>query len=296
LQLNISGSTRVAGIIGDPVRYSLSPALHNAAFSALGLDWVYVPFPVADGAAGAAIAGAAALGVAGLSVTMPHKSAAAQAVDRLTPVAEKLGAVNTIINMAGELVGDSTDGAGLVDALRLDDGWEPAGRRCVILGTGGAARAVALALAEAGAASVGVVGRRPQAVGEVVEACGPVGRPAAVNDVAGADLVINATPVGMLPSTLDGRTVGDELPLGLDDRLLRPGQMVVDLVYRPAVTPLVVAARARGATAQNGLGMLIHQAAHQLRAWTGQEPPLAAMSAAALGALAALASTTQKPG
>ncbi len=293
LHLSISGSTRVAGVIGNPVRHSLSPVLHNAAFAALQLDWVYVAFPVAEGAVGAALSGAAALGVAGLSVTMPHKAAAAQALPRLTPVAGRLGAVNTVTNVAGELVGDNTDGAGLVDALRMDDGWEPAGRTCLILGTGGAARAVALALADAGAAAVGVVGRRPEAVAEVVEVCGGVGRPAAVADVAAADLVVNATPVGMLPTTIDRRPVGDELPLGLEDRLLGPGQMVVDLVYRPGLTPLVAAARARGATAQNGLGMLIHQAAHQLRAWTGQEPPLAAMSAAALAALAGIA---QKPG
>jgi shikimate dehydrogenase len=284
LLLNITGSTRVAGVIGDPVRHSLSPVIHNAAFAALGLDWVYVPFPVHAGAAAEALAGAATLGVAGLSVTMPHKAAAAAAVHRLSPVAERLASVNTVVNEGGTLVGDSTDGAGLIDALRLDDGWDPAGRRCLILGTGGAARAVALALAEAGA-SVAAVGRRPEAVDAVIAVCAGAGRPAAAREVSDVDLVVNATPVGMLPTALDGHPVGDELPLGVRPEWLGSGQVVVDLVYRPAVTPLVAAARERGATARNGLAMLIHQAGHQLRAWTGLDPPLPAMSAAAVAAL-----------
>lgn len=287
LQLRALGaSTRVAGVMGDPVRHSLSPVLHNAAFAALGLDWVYVAFPVPAGAAAAALAGARALGLAGLSVTMPHKAAAAAAVDRLTPVASRLQSVNTVSRVGDDLVGDSTDGAGFLDAMALDQGWSPAGRRCVVLGTGGAARAVCLALAGAGAAEVAVLGRRAEAVADIRALCGGSGRAATVDDVEGADLVVNATPVGMLITSLDGRTVGDELPFALDPGRLGPHQLVVDLVYRPAVTPLITAARARGARAVNGLGMLIHQAAHQLSAWTGMDAPREAMSAAALAALA----------
>lgn len=275
----------MTGVIGDPVRHSLSPVLHNAAFAALGLDWVYVAFPVPEGAVPSAIQGMRALGIVGLSVTMPHKAQAAKAMDRLTPVARKLEGINTVIRHGDELVGDSTDGAGFVDSLIKDHGWDPAGRRCAVLGTGGGARAVCLALAGAGAAAVAVVGRRPEAVDEAVRLCGGAARAAGVEEVGDADLVVNATPVGMLISTLDGRSVGDELPFGLDPSLIGPEQIVVDLVYKPAVTPLVAAARSRGATAVNGVGMLIHQAGRQFTAWTGLEAPLGAMSAAALGAL-----------
>jgi shikimate dehydrogenase len=283
----------VAGVIGDPVSHSLSPALHNAAFAALGLDWVYVAFPVAAGRAGDAVAAMRALGVAGLSVTMPHKAAVAGAVDRLTPVARRLAGVNTVIRDGDDLLGDSTDGAGLVDALRHDEGWHPDGRRCMILGTGGAARAVALALAGAGAVEVAVVGRHPDAVATVVDLCGRAGRPAAIDEVDRVDLVVNATPVGMGITVLrageragERERVGDGLPFDLDATRLGPGQMVVDLVYRPPVTPLLGVAKERGAAAVNGLGMLIHQAGLQLRAWTGMEAPLDAMSAAALAAIA----------
>ena len=280
----ISAATRVAGVIGDPVSHSLSPTLHNAAFAALGLDWVYVAFPVAAGRGADAVAAVRAMGIAGLSVTLPHKAAVAGALDRLTPVARRLVAVNTVIRDGDDLVGDSTDGAGLVDALRDDEGWVPEGRRCLVLGTGGAARAVSLALAGAGAAEVAVVGRRPEAAASTVELCGGVGRPASVDEVDRFDLVVNATPVGMRRPTLGGG--GDSLPFDLDAKRLGPGQVVVDLVYRPPVTPLVTAARARGAVAVNGLGMLIHQAGRQLRAWTGMAAPLDAMSAAALAAIA----------
>jgi shikimate dehydrogenase len=282
----------VAGVIGDPVRHSLSPALHNAAFTALGLDWVYVAFPVAAGHGAAAVEAMRVLELAGLSVTMPHKSDVAGAVDRLAPTASRLGAVNTISWAAssggGALEGDSTDGAGFLDALRADDGYDPAGQACVVFGAGGAARAVTLALAEAGAASVCVVGRRADAAAACAELAGPVGQALAAasttggTDLAGvveaAGLLVNATPVGMLP--------GDGLPFELDRALVHGDQFVADLIYAPATTPLVALARARGAGTANGLGMLINQAARQVAIWTGRPAPLEAMSAAALAALA----------
>jgi shikimate dehydrogenase len=185
--------------------------------------------------------------------------------------------VNTITRQGGVFLGESTDGAGFLDALRQDEGFDPAGRRCVVLGAGGAGRAVVLALAEAGA-SEGVAVNRTAARGPAgVARAGGVGWVGAAAEPADADLVVNATSVGMG----DGATPIDPDTLG-------PGQLVVDLVYHPAVTPLVAGARARGATAVNGLGMLIHQAAHAFRHWTGQEPPLPAMSAAALGSMARL--------
>jgi shikimate dehydrogenase len=275
-------TTRIAGVIGDPVRHSLSPVLHNAAFDALGVDWVYVAFPVPAGEAQAAVAAMRALGIGGLSVTMPHKAGVAASVDRLTAVARRLAAVNTVIARGGELVGDSTDGDGFLDALRLDEGWDPAGRRCLVLGAGGAARALCLALGTAGAAEVGVVARRPEAADEAVSFAGPAGRVRSVEAAGDADLVVNATPVGMVSA---GQGGGD-LPLGIDAACLGAGQLVVDLIYHPPTTPLLAAARAAGATAVNGVGMLLYQAGRQVTAWTGREAPLDAMSAALLAALA----------
>jgi shikimate dehydrogenase len=275
----LSATTRVAGVIGDPVHHSLSPAIHNAGFAALGLDWVYVAFPVAPGRAAAAVAALQTLGLAGLSVTMPHKAAAAAAVDRLSPTAAHLGVVNTVYRLDDEVVGDSTDGPGFVDALRADHGWDPHGRRVVVLGTGGAARAVVLALAESGAAEVAVVGRRQASAGSCAALARSTGVVRSVEAVAGADLVVNATPVGMAGS-------GSEhaLPLGVDPSMVGEGQLVADLVYAPAVTPFLEMAQARGATTGNGLGMLVHQAARQFGLWTGEPAPVEVMRAAALEA------------
>lgn len=263
-------------MIGHPVAHSLSPVLHNTAFHALGLDWAYLAFDVPVGSAGAALEGMRALGMEGLSVTTPHKDEVARLVDRRSAVADRLGAVNTVVRRGGELVGESTDGQGFVDAVRLDQGFDPAGRRCLVRGAGGAARAVVLALGGAGAADVVVVPGRSAAKAAVAAAlAGPAGRVGTAEEAAGADLVVNATTLGMAGGA-------DDLPV--DPSRLGPGQLVVDIVY-PA-TPFVDAARDRGATATSGLGMLLHQAALAFRLWTGQEPPLGAMSAAAVDALA----------
>lgn len=282
----LTAATRVAAVIGDPVRHSLSPSLHNAAFAALGLDWAYVAFPVRPGQGEAAVAAMRVLELAGLSVTMPHKAAVVGGLDRLGPTAARLGVVNTISWAAApdgpELVGDSTDGAGFLDALRGDDGFDPSGCRCLVLGAGGAARSVCLAVAEAGAARVRVVARRREAAEACAALAGPKGVAEAPEGLAGAvedsNLIVNASPVGMSP--------GDGLPFALDPALLRADHFVADLIYAPATTPLVAAARARGATTANGLGPLIHQAARQVAIWTGRPAPIEVMSAAALSALA----------
>lgn len=272
-----SGSTHVAAVIGHPVRHSLSPLIHNAAFRALDLDWVFTAFDVAPGRAAAAAAAVRDLGIAGLSVTMPHKADILPAMDRLTSTARTLGAVNTVVaGRSGQLVGDNTDGAGFIDALREDEGFDPAGRRALVVGAGGAARAVVLALAGAGAAEI-IVANRTQARAEEAATLAPgVARAGAVEDADAVELVVNATPQGMGENRV--------VPVPLDR--LGPGQLVVDLVYHPAMTPLVEAARGKGAAVSNGLGMLIHQAAHAFRLWTGEDPPLEVMSAAALAELA----------
>jgi len=276
----IGSRTRLAGIIGDPIRHSLSPTIHNAAFAAVGLDWTYLAFEVPRGAAGAAIDAVRALGIDGLNVTMPHKADAAAAVDRLSPAAQVLGVVNTVVRDGSVLVGENTDGDGFINALRIDEGVDPAGMRCLVVGSGGAARSVVRALGVAGAAEVIVAARRADAA-HAVAALASVGRVGRVEEADSVDLIVNATPIGM------GEVVDlDALDLPVPADRLGAGQLVADLIYHPLVTPLVRAARERGAMAVNGIGMLVHQAAIAFRLWTGEDAPLEAMSAAVLAELA----------
>ena len=265
---NISGSTRVVGVIGDPVAHSRSPAMHNAAFAALDLDWVYVAFPVTRGDGTAAVSAVRALGLAGLNVTMPHKADAAAGCDDLAPDAAALGAVNTVVNADGALVGHSTDGDGFLHAL-ADEGVTVAGRRALVLGAGGAGRAIAHALGRAGAA-VTVAARRPEAAGEAA-ALAPGGVAIGLDDLAVGqfDVIVNATSLGMQ---------GEPPPF--DTARLHEDQFVFDTVY-PADTPLLIEARARGLRAAGGLGMLVHQGALSFALWTGVTPPLDIMRAAA---------------
>jgi shikimate dehydrogenase len=277
--LTITGATRVAGVIGDPVRHSLSPVLHNAAYRELGLDWVYVAFEVRDGATRDALSAMRVFGFAGLSVTMPHKTAAAACCDDLSADAAALHSVNTVtVRGDGHLAGDSTDGEGFLRSLR-DAGHDPAGVSVLVLGAGGAARAVARALGRAGAHVV-VSARRPEAAAAAAQLAD--GTAVAWADRSGAAgvsaLVVNATPLGMA-----GANGANELPVAVD--ALRSDQVVADLVYHPLETGLLHAARSRGATVVDGLGMLVHQAALQIEGWTGSAAPVAAMRAAAVHAL-----------
>jgi shikimate dehydrogenase len=271
----VSGATRVAGVIGSPVRHSRSPQLVNAAFAAAGLDWTYLAFEVAPGRGAAAVEAVRTLGLGGLSVTMPHKYDVIAALDRLTPDAAALDAVNCIVWDGDLLVGHNTDGAGLLAALAHDQGLVPDGLTCAVVGAGGAARSVVRALAQAGAADVAVCNRTASRAASAAELAGRVGRVGADADITAADLVINATSVGMGSSADDA----DATPIAPD--LLRSGQTVVDLVYLPVRTPLLAHAEARGARPVDGLGMLVHQAALAVERWTGVEPDLAAMDAAA---------------
>jgi shikimate dehydrogenase len=267
-----TASTRVVGVIGDPVEHSRSPAMHNAAFDALGLDWVYVAFPVPRGEGGAAVRAMHVLGLAGLNVTMPHKTDAAAACDDLAPAAAALDAVNTVVVRSDRsLVGHSTDGEGFLRALG-DEGVTVSERRCLVVGAGGAARAIAHALGSAGA-GVTVAARRADAARSAA-ALAAGGAAIALDGVSveGFDVVVNATPLGMH---------GEPPPF--DPARLRPGQFVYDTVY-PAETPLLGEARARGANAAGGLGMLVHQGALSFELWTGCTPPLDVMRAAAASA------------
>ncbi len=268
--MSITGHTRVVGVIGDPVRHSRSPAIHNAAFAALGLDWVYVAFPVAAGSGAAAVDAVRVLGLDGINVTMPHKADVAAACDELTPVAAALGAVNTVVSRDGRVTGDSTDGPGLVAALR-SHGVDPVGRRVLVLGAGGAARAVVEALGRVGS-EVTVAARRPDAAEAAAALAGAtaVGFTDLDDRVADADVVVNVTPIGMQ---------GEPPPFAV--ARLRSDQFVYDTVYHPSPTPLLAACAERGIAHAGGLSMLVHQAALSFTLWTGRDAPLDVMTAAA---------------
>lgn len=279
----ITGRTKVAGILGSPeqVRLSLSPGIHNAAFRALDMDWVYVSFGTLPDDLAAAIRGLAAAGVRGMNVTMPHKVAAMEIVDWVTPQAERIGALNTIEVADGELIGHNTDGEGLVRFIEQDLGVDLSGCRAVVLGSGGSARAAVSGLAWAGVSEICVLARNPRAAEALESVAGGVAFTCAPLDdspdpwIRSADVIVHATPIGQK----------QEGPLIAPDSISESA-VVVDLVYKPPVTPLIEAARARGAIAHSGLGMLLHQAALAFEIWTGVEPPIEAMSAAALLELA----------
>ncbi len=273
--MRLTGATRLAAVIGSPVRHSLSPAIHNAGFAAAGLDWAFVALEVAPGDCARALDGMRALGLGGLSVTTPHKDDVAALVDERSVDAEVLGAVNCVVPApGGALRGENTDGPGFVAALRAA-GVEPAGLRCCVLGAGGAARSIVLALGRAGAADIAVVNRTGPRAAVAAALAGGAGRAVDAGDVAGAvadaDLVVNATTIGM----------GDGGGMPLDPGLFRPRQVVVEVVVHPVVTPLLAAARVRGCSTIDGVGMLVHQAAIAFEAWTGVAAPVAAMAAAA---------------
>lgn len=276
----LSGTTRVAGLIGGPrqVLRSLSPAIHNAAYAALGMDWVYVCFPVEPPVLAEALRGLLGAGIGGCNVTMPHKRSAAGAVDRLEGLAATTGAVNTVALRGGRAVGWNTDGEGLTAFLR-EAGIDGRGAAVLVIGSGGSARSVVAGVAAQGAASVTVLARDPVRAGALAPLAGSArfraaGLGTASSDlVASADLIVNATPVGQ---------EGEEplIPTGA----IQPGAAVVDLIYDPAETPLVQAAAHRGARAFGGLGMLVHQAALAFEIFTGESAPLDAMWAGARAA------------
>lgn len=266
--------TRLAAVIGSPIGHSRSPAIANAAFRTSGLDWTFVAFDVGQGKGPEAVDAARTLGVGGLMVTMPHKGAVIAALDRLTPGADALDAVNSIYWDGDDLVGDNTDGPGLVASLRAD-GVDVSGRRCVVFGAGGAARSIVWALADAGATSVEVVNRTTAKADAAASLAGEVGSVAGPDAVGEADIVVNATSVGM------GADPADQSAIPLDPQLLHEGQIVVDAVYQPLRTALLQAAEQRGARTIDGLGMLVHQAAISIERWTGVSPDLEVMTEAA---------------
>ncbi len=276
--IRITGKTRVLGIVGWPVGHSLSPAMHNAAIAALGIDYIYVPFPVDPEHLGPAVEGLRRLGVQGFNVTIPHKSAIIPFLDRVSREAGLCGAVNTVRRDGDLLVGHNTDGAGFLASLREDLGFDPRGAAILVLGAGGAALGAVAALSGAGAARIIVANRTAERGASLVERFRPVFGGVGFSlsslcpgELAGhlrtIDLLVNTTSVGM------NGTRFEDLPLAE----LRSGGRVYDMVYAPAETPLLAAARERGLTCANGLGMLASQGEAAFSLWTGIEPPAGLM-------------------
>lgn len=274
----LTSTTRLACVLGSPVRHSLSPAIHNAAFAARAVDAVYLAFEIDADAMASTVRALRAVGFLGASVTMPHKEAAHALCDEVGPVARQLGSLNTLVARGnGTLFGESTDGDGCVGALRAA-GASLDGCAAVVVGAGATARACILALAASGASRVAIVNRTREraesaahlasGVCSVVDASDS----ARVRDVVStADVVVHTTPAGMGTDTSSAFDLGS----------LRGGQFVLDAVYQPLETPVLAAARACGAVPVDGLSMLIHQAARQQELWTGHSPDIGAMRAAA---------------
>lgn len=263
---------RLAAVIGSPARHSRSPAIHNAAFEATGLDWVFTAFEAPAGAGAAAMRAMKVMRLGGMSVTMPLKAEAAAAADCARDEVRALGAANCIVALDdGRLLAANTDAAGFVAGLEADAGVSPEGLAVALIGAGGAARAVAWAAASHGAADVAVINRSESKARACAEAAGVVGRVGGHGDISAADVVVNATPLGMGASEL----------MPCDVALLHRRQIVVDLVYEPLETPWLAAARRRGIDAHNGLSMLVFQAASAFEEWTGRPAPVEVMRRAA---------------
>ena len=274
----ISGRTRLCGVIGDPIEHTMSPVIHNAAFTRMGLDYVYVPFRVKKEGLAKAIQGMRALNIRGLNVTIPHKVSVIPLLDELDPVAERIGAVNTITNDDGVLKGYNTDASGFLQAL-LEKGIEPGEKNIVILGAGGASRAISLILAERGAHLVilnrlleldwaeELADRLAKLFNREIKAL-ELTEENLVEVLDGADILVNATSVGMSP-----HIKGTLVP----SNLLRPGLVVFDVIYNPIKTKLLREAAEAGAKTVSGVEMLVWQGALAFERWTGVEAPLELM-------------------
>ena len=277
------------GVITDPHKQSTSPALQQAAIDALGLGMVYERWPTPPEGLATRVIGLRAPSVLGANVTIPYKEAVMPMLDELDPLAQCVGAVNTIVNREGRLSGYNTDVGGFLRALRDDAGFDSRGCDAVIAGAGGAARAVVVALIESGAASIAVLNRSAERAQRLVDDLSPhaggtwlEALPAAPGSWAKmaprAQLLVNCTSVGMADSSQDASPV----PSGL----IRPEMLVFDLIYRPLETRLLRDARASGACVLGGLPMLVYQGAASFKIWTGQEAPIDIMLDAARKVLA----------
>ena len=280
----ISGTTRICGIIGDPIEHTMSPVMHNAAFQKAGLGFVFVPFNVKPEELKQAIHGVRAFNIRGLSVTIPHKVAVIPFLDEVDSLAEKIGAVNTIVNEKKRLKGYNTDASGFLRAL-LKEGIQPEGKNVVILGAGGASRAIAFILADRGA-ELTIINRHlapaQEMAGRIFSFFRKEVKALELNRenlkiaLDGADIVVNTTSVGMSPNA--GKS-----PVGAD--LLKPGLVVFDIIYNPMKTRLMAEAEKRGAKIISGVEMLVWQGVAAFELWTGKSAPVQVMRESAIRAL-----------
>lgn len=274
---------KIVGIIGCPLGHTLSPAMHNAAFRKLGIDYEYIPFEVEPEDLKEALSGLRALHIAGFNVTIPHKEAIVPLLDEVTKLARTIGAVNTVQNQEGKLVGYNTDGPGFIESLKEDANFEPEGKSAVVLGAGGASRAVSTMLSEAGVKSLTIADVVEEKAKELSEYLGEPCRFVKINSfelktlIEEADLLVNTTPIGMSP-----KINASPLP---EKVKLNKNALVYDLVYNPEETKLLKVAKAAGCKTCSGLGMLVRQGALAFSVFTGEEAPVDIMWDAAKEAL-----------
>jgi shikimate dehydrogenase len=286
--------TRYLGVIGHPLKRSLSPMFQQAAIDHLGLDLRYEAMPTSVEALAETVASLRGTDRLGANVTIPHKEAVIPLLDEIDELAGRVGAVNTIVNRGGRLHGYNTDVAGFLRALREDGGFEPSGARALVAGAGGSARAVGVALVDAEAASVTFINRTLARASNLVDdlrAFAESTQLHALPDVAvswlsavaGCRLLINCTSIGMAGG-MAGTPEEKDSPVPVD--IIPPNALVFDLIYQPPETPLMAAARERGARVLGGLPMLVYQGAESFKLWTAVEAPVAVMRQAAERALA----------
>ena len=281
----ISGKTRVHGIFGYPVEHTFSPGMHNAAFKKISMDACYVAFPVHPEKLGDAMKAIIPLGLHGLNVTVPHKEKVMPFLNELSEEARLIGAVNTIEVRDGKLVGHNTDGRGFIRSLKEEAGFKPKGKKFLIIGSGGAARAISFSLALAGAGQIAlrdVDSPKAEAlVRDLREKAGAhaisVGEDDISKHAADADCLINATPLGLKKT--------DPLPIRKEHILKK--HLVCDLVYNPPETPLLKASKTIGAQRLSGLGMLLYQGVIAFEIWTNKKAPVQVMKSALARQIAA---------
>ena len=283
----INAATRLCAVFGSPIAHSASPAMHNAAFAALGLDWRYLAFEVDPKNLRAAIEGAKAMHFAGINLTVPHKLLAVEMVDALDDSAKKWGAVNTVKFTPEGSVGFNTDADAITQSLREDLKLELRGAKVLLLGVGGAGRTAALKLASENVAELFLVNRTQSKAEEIateIKKQFPSVKISVGYPKAQIDLLLNATSLGL--------KVNDASPLDEKQFSLKQTRAVYDIIYRPAETKLLAAAKAAGCRTANGLGMLLHQGAKAFEIWTGKTAPLAVMRQALENAVQSPASKT----
>jgi shikimate dehydrogenase len=267
----IDQNTQLYGVVGNPIGHSLSPAIHNAAFLAGGMNAVYLAFETED--IQACLKGIKGLGIKGMSVTIPYKTEVMPFLDKVEDQAAAIGAVNTIVNRDSQLAGYNTDSLGALRAL--EENTELSGKRCVMIGAGGAARAIGYVLKDKGV-ELTIANRSVERGISLCKTldCRFVKMEEVVNERG--DILINTTPVGMTPN---------EESCPVPEKVLKKGMVVMDIIYNPLETRLLAMARARGCVVVNGLAMFVYQGAEQFRLWTGREAPIKIMFEAAREAL-----------